>query len=388
MAEDVVDLLEAIEVDQRQRQRPLLRVRLLDGLGEADLERIAVEATGEPVDLGRGLDPGVPLGVRAGERRELGEPLHQLDVGGRDRALGGEAGYDEGAEAASSQRSGAATRAAYFIERRRLGRGKPVLLVAVGDQHPPGLHGVAAEARCRWLAKPDQGPVDAGDSGDASSPRPRRRARDDGVAAERLPDLVTERLQDLLGIQRAAQRLGGANQGALLGATRSRASLRPDPLERVADGQRHRLEQRAIGFVEAGVIEASDADQRAPALLVAVRREHRASGADAEQVLALEHRRRGRCRGRCGWRAGRASRRLAPERSRSRRSRARRYARFAVLEQEGDLGVEDLAELLGEADPKVRLVRGGVDQRDDLGPPRDFDEAAAELLARLSRKRR
>src|SRR6185503_6322554 len=102
------------------------------------------------------------------------------------RALCGEAGYDEGPEGVvPAQRRGYC--ASHFIERRRLGRGKPVFLVAVGDHDPPGLHRVTAEAGGRWLAKPDQGPVDAGDSGDAIALDVVAQRCDDRVAAERFP---------------------------------------------------------------------------------------------------------------------------------------------------------------------------------------------------------
>src|SRR6266511_1133847 len=95
MAEDVVDRLEPIEVEQGERQR--LAAVLADGdqLGEALLEGVSVETAREPVDLGRLAQLSVALRVGAGEPAELGKPLQQLNVAARDPPLALESGRDE-----------------------------------------------------------------------------------------------------------------------------------------------------------------------------------------------------------------------------------------------------------------------------------------------------
>ncbi len=77
----VVDLLEAVQVDQDERQRSAGRaLGPLDLAGEAVVHRSVVEAAGERVGAGGFGQPGADGGVRERDGGELGERLQPFEV--------------------------------------------------------------------------------------------------------------------------------------------------------------------------------------------------------------------------------------------------------------------------------------------------------------------
>ena len=121
VAERVVDRLEVVDVEQRERERPLVAQRARELLAQALVEGAVVGQAGERIG-GRLLDEDrVGLGVGHRQADELGEVVeHALGVG-RQR-LGRHGGHGDHAPQAPAHRHGRRQRAAVAHARGALAR--------------------------------------------------------------------------------------------------------------------------------------------------------------------------------------------------------------------------------------------------------------------------
>ena len=158
VAERVVDRLEVVEVEDRQRQQVAVAAGALDLAVQAGGEGAPVGEAGERVGVGQAVELGARLGVGDGDRRELGE-------GGQAPLLG----RAEGVRRATTRRSA----------------------------RPTGARASTAARRCRCAGPASSTSRTDGSAGaaavvvDARRPAPVRAVRPVAVAPVRVMTVVT-----------------------------------------------------------------------------------------------------------------------------------------------------------------------------------------------------
>ena len=238
---------------------------------------------------------------------------------------------------------------------------------------PAAQAGAGPQPEADGLAQPSGGPLD-----DVAvhlvAEADRRRVR-----AKRGLALIAERLQHDPDLERAAHGVRSPHQGGLLGGGRVARLIGPDPLQRLPQRRRHRPQQRAVGLLEGPLVPAPDPDQHPAAVVGAEGGEDRVAQAHPQDVFA------GQCR---RFRVGDRAARLGPVQDAQRAlgleadggEGARGVRLVAFVQQEGDLGAEDLGQLFGEEAGQVGLAGGCVDDADDVGSAGGLDEPAPQLL--------